>query len=238
MRIVVNHLTRMGAGYICVAGVDMQTGNHVRPVLPDGPLPVDFLVRYRGPFDMARIVELGSVRSRPDKPHVEDCVIVPSRLKPLGTLPRAEFWELLQRLSKETLRALFGPDLVCVGGQAWAVHPGKGEVSLGCFRPKTRLRLEYRETGPSGKPAIRIAFRDAGIAVHAGVTDIRFYGDDHLTPRRDLVERAARRLQQPGGVILGMGLTRAFASTPQGDPLCWLQVTNLHFEKNPAWELG
>ncbi len=139
MKIVVNHLTRMGAGYVCVAGVDMETGKHVRPVLPEGPLPVDFLVRYRGPFDMGRLVDLGSVRPHPARPHVEDCVIVPSRLKPLGSLPRGEFWELLQRLSKDSLRDLFGPELECVRGQAWAVRPGKGEVSLGCFRPKTEL---------------------------------------------------------------------------------------------------
>ncbi len=100
------------------------------------------------------------------------------------------------------------------------------------------MRFHYQESGPSGKPAIRITFQDAELAVRAGVTDIRFYSDDHLTPRRDLVERAARRLEQPGGVILGLGLTRPFATLPDGDPLCWLQVTNLHFEKNPGWELG
>ena len=33
MRIVINHLTRMRAGYICAAGVEANTLQHVRPVL-------------------------------------------------------------------------------------------------------------------------------------------------------------------------------------------------------------
>jgi hypothetical protein len=36
MRIVVNHLTRMQPGYICVAGMERQGGRHVRPVLAGG----------------------------------------------------------------------------------------------------------------------------------------------------------------------------------------------------------
>ena len=30
MRIVVNHLTRMQSGYICVAGIDVQDNQHIR----------------------------------------------------------------------------------------------------------------------------------------------------------------------------------------------------------------
>jgi hypothetical protein len=33
MQIVINHLTRMQRGFMCVAGVDLATGRHVRPVL-------------------------------------------------------------------------------------------------------------------------------------------------------------------------------------------------------------
>jgi hypothetical protein len=39
-------------------------------------------------------------------------------------------------------------------------------------------------------------------------------------------------------VILGLGLTRPFAPRPESDPVCWLQVTNVHLGDNPAWELG
>jgi len=238
MRIVVNHLTRMRAGYICVAGVDVETGKHVRPVLAEGALPIDLLLRYGGPFDMARMVDLGAVRSSPEKPHVEDRVIVPSRLRSTGPLPAAEFWSVLQGLCGQTLRAIFGDDLVRVGGQSWAVPAGKGGVSLGCLRPKRGPSLRYLAAGRSGRPEVRIALDDAGMTLNAPVTDIRLYGDDHLTPRPDLVDSVARRLRRGEGVILGLGLTRPFASKPEADPLCWLQVTNIHLEGDPAWQLG
>jgi hypothetical protein len=238
MRIVVNHLTRMGAGYICVAGVDPETRAHVRPVVGEGPLPFDLLARYGGPFDIARVVDLGNARPRPQKPHVEDHVIVPSRPKSQGLFAARRFWELLQEISKTSLRAIFGESLIDVGRGSWAVPPGKGGISLGCFGPTQGAQLQYVAQGRSGKPEVRVTFHGGEGQVNAGVTDIRFYADDHLTPRRDLVERAARRLQQPGAVILGVGLTRPFASRPQDDPRCWLQVTGIHLEENPAWELG
>ena len=43
MKIVVNHLTRMQPGYICVAGLDFQTNAHVRPVLAGSRLTVSFI---------------------------------------------------------------------------------------------------------------------------------------------------------------------------------------------------
>ena len=45
MKIVVNHLTRMQLGRICVAGVDMATGKHVRPLLRDVRLSTQRLAR-------------------------------------------------------------------------------------------------------------------------------------------------------------------------------------------------
>ena len=56
MRIIVNHLTRMQPGYICVAGVDVSSGQHVRPVLR-GRLTTDLLTLDGGPFDIASLVE-------------------------------------------------------------------------------------------------------------------------------------------------------------------------------------
>ena len=62
MRIVVNHLTRMQPGYICVAGIDVQDNEHIRPVLGRERLTVGLLARNGGAFDMGRLVDLGSGR--------------------------------------------------------------------------------------------------------------------------------------------------------------------------------
>ena len=46
MQVVINHLTRMNTGYMCVAGLDLKNGKHVRPVL-GGRLGVELLRKKR-----------------------------------------------------------------------------------------------------------------------------------------------------------------------------------------------
>ena len=72
MKIVVTHLTRMQRGTVCVAGLDVETGRHVRPVQPMGVLQSRLTTPRGGPFDMATIVDLGVTRPVPSPPEVED----------------------------------------------------------------------------------------------------------------------------------------------------------------------
>jgi Dual OB-containing domain len=240
MRIVVNHLTRVRGGYVCVAGLDLDRLRHVRPVLPEGALPFDLLARYGGPFEMAALVELGIARSAPRQPHVEDQVIVPERVSLCGALPPDEFWDLLHRIGKTRLHDIFGADLKSVGRSSCGTEEGKGRVSLGCWLPIHTPQLYYREKGPGGKAAIRIRIRDDDFEAILGVTDLRLYEADHMTPDRVAIERTGRRIAEGETVVLGVGLTRAFAaSSEQKDNLVhWLQVTNIHLAGDPTWRLG
>jgi len=240
MRIVVNHLTRMRGGYVCVAGLELDDMRHVRPVLPMGALPFDLLARYGGPFEMAELVELGIARPAPRPPHIEDHVIVPQRAKSLGALSPQEFWGLLNRVSENRLGDIFGADLRSVGRSSCGTEEGKGRVSLGLFRPGHSPELYYRDKGPGGKAAIRIKIRDDDFDAILGVTDLRLYEGDHMTPDRAMVERTGRRIADGEPVVLGVGLTRPFAaSCEQKDkPVHWLQVTNVHLADDPAWRLG
>ena len=48
-------------------------------------------------------------------------------------------------------------------------------------------------------------------------------------------------LRQPQfWVILGVGLTRAFAASsgPDSESFHWLQATNIHLEDDPTWKLA
>ena len=56
MRIVVNHLTRMQKGFMCVAGIDLDTRLHVRPVL-DRQMPIDLLSVHGGPLADKQMVQ-------------------------------------------------------------------------------------------------------------------------------------------------------------------------------------
>jgi len=240
MRIVVNHLTRMRGGYVCVAGLDLDRNRHVRPVLPTGALPFDLLARYGGPFEMATLVELGISRPAPRPPHVEDHVIVPERTKSRGTLPPDEFWDLLNRIGKTRLRDIFGADLKSVGRSSCGTEEGKGRLSLGCLLPIRTPKLYYREKGPGGKTAIRIKIRDDDFDAILGVTDLRLYQADHITPDRAAIERIARLVTDAKTVVLGVGLTRPFAASSEhkDTPVHWLQVTNVHLADDPTWRLG
>ena len=71
MKIVITHLTRMQKGFICVAGVDLATGQHVRPVLRS-QMRKELLARYGGPFDIGNIVELGWTKWIGTRPAMED----------------------------------------------------------------------------------------------------------------------------------------------------------------------
>ena len=74
MRIVVSHLTRMDIGYICVAGIDVETGAHVRPILNGIRLATAMLRRCGGIFDIGTVIDLGTTSYQGRRPEIEDHV--------------------------------------------------------------------------------------------------------------------------------------------------------------------
>jgi hypothetical protein len=237
MRILINHLTRMHGGHICVAGVDLGTRRHVRPLLAEGPLPFYTLARYGGPFEMAWLVELGAARPAPVAPHVEDCVFVPARAKAERPAAAHEFWALLEELQRPRLREIFGPELCAVGRDRLGTEEGVGSASLGLLRPAAPPHL-YLAQNRSGKPQLRMRFGDGELEADAGVTDLRLFGDDHATPEPARVRALAHSLADAGRVILGLGLTRKFRSSDDAVYRHWLQVNNIHLRDEPTWRLG
>ena len=54
------------------------------------------------------------------------------------------------------------------------------------------------------------------------------------------IELTGRRTADAKTVVLGVGLTRPFATSSdrKNAPVHWLQVTNIHLEDGPTWRLG
>jgi len=235
MRIIVNHLTRLRLGDICVAGLDEQTGKHIRPVF--GLLKPRFLKRHGGFLEMACLVDLGRTKSVGVKPHVEDWEFKPQRAQMISPVDPPKFRELLESAAKDSLRELFGEGIHPVGRSgAWGTEPGNGDASLGCLRVAGGVRL-YLKSRQGRTTQIRIAFRQDGGEFDLGVTDIRLYADDRVTPNTPLLPDVAKRAAD-GGVILSVGLSRAFTSSPEFPPMHWLQVNNIHLRDDPCWRLG
>ncbi|MDA1051467.1 MAG: hypothetical protein O3C40_13445 [Planctomycetota bacterium] len=237
MKIVVNHLTRMQQGFMCVAGIDLQTGRHVRPVL-NSQMRTKFLACHGGPFEMGTIVDLGWTKSVGRPPAIEDVLFHRSEVQPVGDMPPDEFWRLLDQTAQPKLVAIFGSGLKPRGRGSYGVEQNQGDTSLGCYRLPNRARLFIQHRGGDRRGRIRIEFQFGEYPFDLGVTDVRLYAVDHVTPQEDLVQQANQRLQTDDEVILSVGLSRPFQSNEGREPIHWLQVNNLHFAAHPGWRLA
>ena len=229
MKIVVNHLTRMKPGYICVAGIDPSDENHVRPVLENGRLTIKLLAREGGPFGIATVVDLGEVTASGSVPEVEDHVFVPANAKGTNVLSHTKFWKMLASVSQSSLAAIFGNDLK-PNGNGMAVDVGSGKASLGCLLPRTRPSVEV-----DSYKKVKVRLTEGNASLYLSVTDLRLYGQDQETPQAKLVADLDRRIRAGTRVILAVGLTRAWTKPGDSEKRHFLQVNNLHLEDDPCW---
>ena len=235
MRIVINHITRMRQGYICVAGCEVGTLRHIRPVLSMGLISTDFLARNGGPFDMGAVIEFEAT-PQPSPPEVEDHVFDPRRLKRLEILSGPDFWTLLEEIAQPRLKDIFGKDLVPIGKNpgSCCVDVNRGCASLGCYRPYLRPVLYVGKS--ENRSRVRIMIDDGDFDLDLGVTDARLFRPDNATADEKKIEEVRARLRTPEKVLLSVGLSRAWPSSPDRPPVHWLQVNNLHFEGDPTWK--
>lgn len=230
MRIVVNHLTRMREGHICVAGIRVETKQHIRPVLPRGNLSSTMLKSQRGCFGVGYLVDLGTAKAIGRPPAIEDTLFAPEKASQLGRMSPPDFWDLLKVMSKTSLRDIFGAQLETDGWNA-VIKAGVGQVSLGNLILRQPPHIYVTDDG-----RLRIQFSDkAGSELILAVTDVRFYEGDHWLLKRAAVEHAARWCKEGGQIILSVGLSRLWQKPSDSAPRHWLQVNNLHFENNPFW---
>ncbi len=229
MQILVNHLTRMQPGYVCAAGVDVNTLDHIRPVLRYGRLSTGLLRLNGGPLDLGSVVDLGPTSNAGRPPELEDRYFDPARAKWLFDDDPDDFWDSLDELSRTSLAEIFGPEL-----EAWdescTVEVGMGHASLGRLKPEGQpwLYADHRGT-------IRLVLDRPVPSVDLAVNDLRLYERDQKTPRRDLVTGVQRRLEAGVEAILSVGLTRPWRKRGDNVERHWLQVNNIHLRDAPLW---
>lgn len=223
MRIVINHLTRMQKGFICVAGVDVQSKRHVRPVL-GSQLRSELLAEHGGPFSLRSIVDLGTTHFVGSVPEIEDRQFSSEQVRVLGEMPEAEFQQLLDSVAEDELSKLFGPELESTRTTC-AIPAGRGLHSLGILRAKVvDLHLE---PGHDGLPRVRIVIdTDRGI-LRLPVTGIELYAGDHVTPDSAQVTAVNARLSAASTALLAVGLSRPYRGSSSESAKHWLQVNNI-----------
>lgn len=227
MRFVTTHLTRMAPGYICVAGVDIDTGEQVRPVIR-GRLPYDRSGCMNGPFDIGHVVDIGSVWNVGQAPELEDREFSLGSVVPQGCVAPETFWKVLNSTTHRTLGAAFGPELQ-PWGQSRTVGVGRGTASLAIIKPRRVPELivtRYEK--------LRLAVETSDFQGTLPVTDLRLY-DSFYEINMDAVARTRNLLAKTKGVLIGVGLTRPWQRPGDHEPRHWLQVNNLHFVEEPLW---
>jgi hypothetical protein len=232
MQILVNHLTRMQPGYFCAAGIDLETGTHVRPVLRRGRLTTDLLSTNGGPFDIGSVLDLGPTTNAGDAPELEDHRFDPAGVRWLYDDGADDYWDALEAVARESLEEIFGPALE-LWDESGTVDLGEGHASLGCLRPEKQpwMYVDHRGT-------VRLVLDYLMPSVDLSVTDLRLYERDGRTPRRDLVRSVQKRLEAGVETILSVGLTRPWQKWNDAAERHWLQLNNIHLKDDPLWQLG
>lgn len=230
MRIVVNHLTRMNAPRICVAGIETETFEHVRPTTPAYDRITRRLLREEGGvFRVGSVVDLGTVRPEPAPPESEDHRFETNRARHIEDLTGPEFVALIDEVAAASLEDGFGPDLERVGWK-YAVEAGKGDRSLAVVKARRRPRLDIDDR--YGR--LQLRFDDPDPPTYLSVTDVRFYEPDHTTIRRAVVDDVAKRLRSGVESFLMLGLARAHQTSTDDRKRHWLQLNGLVLVDRPV----
>jgi len=231
MRIVVNHLTRMDAPRICIAGIDPDAGRHIRPTTDhQHPLTRDLLASEGGPFALGALIELGQVIPDPKPPETEDHLFQPSRARVLGRLSPSRYLELLNEHACDRLHEIFGDELVR-NGRTYAIDQDRGAASLGVLRVRRKPDLEVDRYGK-----LRLRLNDESKPAYLPVTDVRFVEPDHKTLEAELVADLRTRMRRGVRVLLMLGLTRAFQKPGDDCERHWLQVNGICMADRPLAE--
>lgn len=231
MRIVLNDLTRMDAPRICIAGINPDTGTHVRPTTDRlHPLTRDLLADEGGPFALGALVELGEVTPDPKAPETEDHLFRPERTQVLGRVSSSRYLELLTEHACRNLRDIFGAALARHDWN-YATDKDSGTASLGVLRVRRKPDLEIDRYGK-----LRLRLNDDKKPAFLSVTDVRFVEVDHKTLKSEVVADVRERMRRGVEVLLMLGLARAFQKPGENCERHWLQVNGICMADRPLAE--
>ena len=226
VKMVVTDLTRMYSGHICVAGIDLDTRNRVRPV--SGLLRARLLRTNGGPFDIRAILDLGKTRDIGKAPEIEDVGFSPKKCIDLGDMPPNEFFELCVASASDSL-APIGPDLRQFKSSL-ATPELQGDCSLVLMKWPATPRIFVNDQG-----RLRYTFSDS---VELSVTDVRLYQEDLETPDRQQVRILQERLKTSPDVVLAFGLGRPWKQPNDFMKRHYLQINGIHIKNEPGWQLA
>ena len=225
----------MNAPRICIAGLDSDTGVHIRPTTPRDDLITRELLRENGgPLTFGTEVELGEVYPAGSPPEMEDHQFETEALRHVRDLSGDEFLELLEQAQSENLEDAFGPALTRRTPWKYAVDAGEGTASLAVVRCQSAPSLDIDTTFG---PKLQLTWRDPEPQTYLPVTDLRFYDADQKTIKEQVVTDVAVRLGMGVGCLVMLGLARPWLRPGDDAERHWLQLNGLVLEDSPVGDL-
>jgi hypothetical protein len=222
MQVVINHLTRMQPGYVCTAGLELTTGQPVRPMVAGG-LTRALLAEEGGCLALRVVLDLGPTQFLGRVPEIEDRQCDPAQFRILDHLDLPAFLARNAAAAKEALADLFGDELQ-PQGRTRAIPENHGLRSLGCCWARD-CQLIIVDRG--GGPRLKLHWRDRDDELLTAVADLRFYEPDHRTLRTELIHATNQQLGQSPRTLLAVGLSRPYRPSESDSAMHWLQVNNL-----------
>ncbi len=110
MKLLINHLTRMQADCICVAGIDLHSGLHIRPV-GNRQLSAQLLRCHGGPLELGTVLDIGESTFAGRFPEIEDRLCDPSMWSQIDKMTPHLFFDKMSSLASESLCEIFGSEL-------------------------------------------------------------------------------------------------------------------------------
>src|SRR5512143_1756665 len=102
--------------YVCVAGIDLATHQHVRLISPSlGRIPGRLCTVPNSPFRIGACIDIGDAKPCGCAPEIEDCYCDTGRVRLIQQLSKPEFWTLLLSVARPHLSDIFGRELVKTG---------------------------------------------------------------------------------------------------------------------------
>jgi hypothetical protein len=220
--LLLTDVTAMAADAVCIAGIDVKSGQTMRL---NEPQPTRRLLELVGGLAPAEVIE---VDCRPlrgvDAPHSEDCAWTPRSLKKKRVAPADEALRLLDKTSLSGVIEAFGPPSFVEPGRNRGWTPGSGIRSLASVSA-TGVTVALADSGRG-----RITFADAAGEAWANVPFQDLAVRNHARQCPACTTGYLANLQQEfetSEALIRIGLTRPYAAEDGAEPLCWLQVTNV-----------
>lgn len=226
MKALITDLTRMYDYHACAAGIDLDTGKRVRPVLL-GRLNSRLLSSRGGPLDIGNAVDFGRCRPCGKPPEVEDVRFDERGVRLLKSMAPADFMAMAAGSAADSLDVI-GPALVR-HGNALTTESGKGSRSLVILRATETPMI----TISNGR--LRFKWLDG---VWLSVTDVRLYQYDLKTPDEAKLASLKFALRSAAEVYLSFGLGRPWQQPGDDRERHYLQLNNIHVANWPDWRLS